>query len=64
VAADRRYLSEVSRPCLGVALIRPIGVTLIALGLRDSRAFNLVHVLAEAALAGATIEVTEVLYRH
>jgi hypothetical protein len=47
-----------------MALVRPIGVTLIALGLRDSGAFNLVHVVADAALAGATIEVTAVLYRH
>ena len=54
-AGYRVYVEEVSRAFLAGAVVLPLGAALLALATRDFAAVNLVHVVAGAAWAGATL---------
>lgn len=60
-AGYRQYARDVSRRFFGLAVILPLGAALVALGSGDVAAINLVHVVAGAAWAGATIYLVGVL---
>lgn len=60
-AGYRQYASEVSRRFFGLAVLLPLVAALVALGTGDPVTINLVHVVAGAAWAGATIYLTGVL---
>lgn len=60
-AGYRQYARVVSRRFLGLAVILPLGAAVVALGSGDFAAVNLVHVVAGALWAGATLYLTAVL---
>lgn len=60
-AGYRQYARDVSRRFFGLAVILPLGAALVALGSGDFAAINLVHVVAGAAWAGATLYLAGVL---
>lgn len=60
-AGYRRYASDVSRRFFGLAVLLPLGAALVALASAYPGAINLVHVVAGATWAGATVYLTGVL---
>lgn len=57
----RQYASDVSRRFFGLAVLVPLAAALVAIGWQDAGALNLVHVVAGAAWAGATVYLAGVL---
>ncbi len=60
-AGFRQYAGDVSRRFFGLAVLVPIAAAVVAIGSADMAALNLVHVVAGAIWAGATLYLVGVL---
>lgn len=57
----RQYARDVSQQFLGLTVVLPLGAAVVAIGLQDVAALNLVHVVTGAVWAGATVYLAGVL---